>query len=315
MAASAEHLDAPPRRRLALVMNAQAGSLLGQPDQAGALESQLRQVASELHVVPAEAGSLPERVDQARASGADCVVVAGGDGTIACAAQALAGTGISLALIPGGTMNLLARDLRIDPADRQGAVRLLADGTERAIDVAELSAEGEPPMLFLCASMLGTPARLSRHREAGRQMGNGVLGWGLFGWAALRALARNRSLRLTLRCNGRVLKRRTPSLTITVNPLDDAAGRLFGRTCLDGGELALYLVPRSSIFAQAWLLLRTAITGNLRRPEIEVIRTRALEVEARGAALHVLIDGELRLLRPPLRYQVRPGALRVIAPA
>jgi diacylglycerol kinase family enzyme len=47
---------------------------------------------------------------------------------------------------------------------------------------------------------------------------------------------------------------------------------------------------------------------------MEVILTRELEVTSRATALHVLVDGELRLLQPPLRYTVRPGALRVIAP-
>ena len=300
-------------RRLALVMNAQAGALLGAADGAGTLEQQLRAASAGLDVVPADAGTLPERVARAVAIGDDCVVVAGGDGTMACAAQALAGTDTALGLIPCGTMNLLARDLGHDPDDRAASVRLLADGRERAIDVGEVAGADGQRHVFLCASMLGTPARLSRHREAGRERGNGVLAWARFALAAMRALAINRSMRLELRIDGVARQVRTPSLTITVNRLDDASGRLFGRSCLDGGRLAIYLVHRDTALGQAGLLLRTALRGNLHTPRIEVIDAGAIEVRGRHAALHVLVDGERRLLEPPLRYTVRPGALRVIA--
>ncbi len=299
---------------MALVANAKAGALLGQDGGAGSLEAMLRAEAASLDVIAAEAGSLPERMRLALESGADCVVVAGGDGSIACAASALAGTDKVLGMIPCGTMNLLAKDLGLDPADHAACVRTLAEGEVRAIDAGcVVGADGEEH-LFLCASMLGTPAKLSRHREAGRSHGGGVLAWAGFGRAAARALWANNSLRLVLRCNGRVLERRTPSLTITVNRLDDDAGRMFGRTCLDEGKLVLYVVQRASALRQVWLLLRTVVSGTLHAREIEVIETDAVEITSRRRGLHVLVDGEMRVLVPPLRYTVRPGALRVVAP-
>jgi diacylglycerol kinase family enzyme len=273
----------------------------------------VRAVSGRLDVIAEEAGDLPERMHQAVATQADIVVVAGGDGSIACAASVLAGTQAALGLIPCGTMNLLAKDLGLDPANHEAAVRALEEGDIRAIDAGCVQGGGESH-LFLCASMLGTPARLSKHREAGRQQGNGVLAWANFGRAVTQALLRNRSLRLTLKLNGQRLERRTPSLTIVVNRLDDASGRLFGRTRLDGGTLAVYVVRRASVLRQVWLLVRTAFTGTLRTPEIEFFETTEIEIGSRHAAMHVLVDGELRLLKPPLRYTIQPGALRVVAP-
>ncbi len=304
----------PPARRMALVANAKAGALLGQDGGAGTLEEMLRGEAASLDVIAAEAGSLPERMGQAVGTGAECVVVAGGDGSIACAAAVLAGTDKALGVIPCGTMNLLAKDLGLDPADHAACVRNLAEGEVRAIDVGCVTGADGEAHLFLCASMLGTPARLTRFREAGRRSGGGVLAWAGFGRAAARALWVNRSSRLVLRCDGRVLERRTPSLTITVNRLDDDAGRLFGRTRLDGGKLVLYVVRRASVLRQVWLLLRTALRGTLPAGDIEVIETEAVEVTSRRSGLHVLVDGEIRVLAPPLRYTIRPGALRVVAP-
>jgi len=295
---------------VALVLNAQAGALLGQQDMGSRLHEKLAASGAELHVIAPDAGTLPQRMAQAKDTGASCVVVAGGDGSIACAAAALAGSGVSLGVVPCGTMNLLAKDLGIDPGDHEAAIETLTKGETRAIDVGEVGGH-----VFLCASMLGTPARLSRHREAGRQRGNGVLAWAGFFRAAGRALAQNRSMRVVLRADGRVLRRRTPSITVTVNPLDDQTARLFGRSNLSGGTFGVYLVRRSSVLRQVSLLLRTVITGRLRDPEIEFFATTQLEVASTRAAMHVLVDGELRLIKPPLRYEICPRALRVIAPA
>ena len=304
-----------PARRMALVANAKAGALLGRDGGAGSLEAMLRGEAASLDVIAADAGSLPERMRLAMQTGAECVVVAGGDGSIACAASVLAGTDTALGVIPCGTMNLFAKDIGLDPADHASCVRALADGAVRTIDAACVAGADGEAHLFLCASMLGTPARLTRHREASRKSGGGVLAWAGFGRAAIRALWANRSVRLVLRCNGRVLERRTPSLTITVNKLDDDAGRMFGRTCLDEGKLVLYVVRRASVLGQVWLLLRTVVSGTLHARAIEVIETEAVEITSRRRGLHVLVDGEMRLLVPPLRYTVRAGALRVVAPA
>jgi diacylglycerol kinase family enzyme len=302
--------DEPYRqRRVALVLNGQAGALLGQDDAGGMLREKLAAGGAEIDVIAPDAGTLPERMALAVRTGADCVVVAGGDGSVACAAAQLAGSDVALGIIPCGTMNLLAKDLRIDPADHDAAIEAVVRGATRAIDVGEVGGQ-----VFLCASMLGTPARLSRHREAGRQRGNGPIAWAGFFWAALRALARNRSMHVVLRADGQVKRRRTPSITITVNRLDDDTTRLFGRADLGGGELGVYLVRRSSALRQVWVLVQTLVTGRLRNPEIEFFATGELEVVSGDAAMHVLVDGELRLMKPPLRYRIRPGALRVIAP-
>ena len=302
-------------RRMVLVMNAKAGALLDQGDGGGTLEDMLRGQSGGLELVPEGTGNLPARVARAQDMGGDIVVVAGGDGTVACAAQSMAGTRAVLGLVPCGTMNLLARDLGLDPDDHASCVRVLAEGRARAIDTGEVTDANGARHVFTCASMIGTPARLSRHREAGRARGNGVLAWAGFGLAAARALWRNRSMRLVLRYDGRVRRVRTPSLTIVVGALDDASGRMFGRSRLDQGQLALYLVRRSSVLGQVVMMARTAWRGAASTPEIEVILTDSLEVHGAHRAIHVLVDGERRLLKPRLRYRVRPGALNVMAPA
>ena len=301
--------------RLVLVMNAKAGALMAQAGGGGTLEDLLRAEASELNLVPEDSGDLPARVARAQTAGADVVVIAGGDGTVACAAQIMAGTDGVLGLVPCGTMNLLAHDLGLDPENHHACVRVLTDGQARAIDTGEVVDAAGARHVFTCASMIGTPARLSRHREAGRARGNGVLAWAGFGLAAVRALWRNRSMRLVLRYDGQVRRVRTPSLTIVVGALNDASGRMFGRARLDQGTLALYLVRRSSVLGQVMTMLRAALRGAAGTPNIEVILTKTVEVHGAHRAIHVLVDGERRLLKPRLHYRVCPTALKIMAPA
>jgi diacylglycerol kinase family enzyme len=296
-------------RHVALVFNARAGGTLGQQGLSDELAARLAESGEAAFAVPVDAGTLPERMATAKASGAATIIVAGGDGSIACAAASLKGSGIALGLIPCGTMNLLAKDLGLDPADRDQAVKAVLRGKTRRIDAAVVNGE-----VFLCASMLGTPARLGRHREMGRRRGNGILGWAGFTVAVLRALHQNRSMRVVLTTDdGRVLTRRSPSITITVNTLDDPA-RLFARKNLSGGELGVYLVKRQNALRQIRLMLRTLRTGQLLDPDIEVFTCRTLTVAAATYAMHVLVDGELRLIRPPLHYAIEPAALSVIVP-
>src|SRR5580692_8081624 len=71
----------------------------------------------------------------ALAAGVSLVFAAGGDGTVRACAQALAGTGIPLAIIPLGTANLTARALRI-PAGAGRAIDAGFRGRDRVIDLA-----------------------------------------------------------------------------------------------------------------------------------------------------------------------------------
>jgi diacylglycerol kinase (ATP) len=72
----------------------------------------------------------------ARESGAEVVLVAGGDGTLRVAAEELHGSGAAIALLPSGTGNLYARNLRVPIGDVVGAVRTAFTGSDRPVDIA-----------------------------------------------------------------------------------------------------------------------------------------------------------------------------------
>ncbi len=291
-------------RRVAVVMNGRAGALLD-GDQADTIREAFATAGLDPTFIPQDAGSLPDRMRQAAESGADAVVVAGGDGTVACAALAMADRELPLAILPFGTMNLLAKDLGLPIGDPAAAIAAIAHGRVRRIDVAEVNGH-----VFLCASMLGLPARLGRTREQTR--GRPLQAIGRMAQALWRQLLRARPLHVTLVADATPLPLRAASLTITVNPVDPASGRTFGRTQLDGGHLGIYVVhqfgPRTLLGLAARLLL-----GH-RNDALRERLAATVDIATSQPTLQVMNDGELLRLSPPLHYRLRPAALRVLVP-
>src|SRR5687767_15806599 len=76
------------------------------------------------------------------AEGVDVVAVFGGDGTTMQAAAALVGSDVALGVIPGGTGNLLAGNLRIPPWPARAA-DVLVRGRSRRLDLGRMSRAGE----------------------------------------------------------------------------------------------------------------------------------------------------------------------------
>ncbi|WOF22593.1 diacylglycerol kinase family protein [Microbacterium betulae] len=67
--------------------------------------------------------------------GVSVVLVAGGDGTVRAVSEAMNGTGVALAIVPSGTGNLLARNLRIPLANPDEMVRAAFHGDTVATDI------------------------------------------------------------------------------------------------------------------------------------------------------------------------------------
>ncbi len=300
--------EAPPRR-FAVVFNPAAGTLLGRGDVEAALTAAFAEHGLIAELIPPEAGTLAERFTRARDSGADAVVAVGGDGSVGCAATLLVDSAMPLAILPSGTMNLLAKDLAIPVGDLAQAVKALVTAVPRAIDVGEVNGH-----VFLCGSMLGLPTRIGHHREAGR----GAAVWNA--WpkllrGVLRVLARQRAMRLTLVMDGQPRRVRVPALNVTVNALSDAAGHHFGRLTLDGGQLAVYLITHMRLWDVLRIGLRVLFGHWREDPAVEEVLAGELVLRGSRPAMRVMNDGEAMLLDMPLHYRIRPGALIVLAPA
>jgi diacylglycerol kinase family enzyme len=297
-------------RRVAVVLNPRSGGLIGREDAAEQVAARLRAAGLEARILGEDAApDLPGRLDRALAEGADTVIVGGRDGTIRAAAQRLAGTATALGIIPLGTMNMLAKDLGL-PLELDAAAETLARGAVRAVDVAEVDGE-----VFLCNSVLGLPSALGRHRERARGQA-GLLARLRLVVASARAMLWHMPLRLAIAVEDgprRVVY--TRALAVANNAYDEGVGQILSRTRLDRGELVLYLAHRFGAWWTVKMLLAMALGAWRRRPELESRAAAAFTIHSRRPALRAMNDGEAVLLRPPLAYRIRPGALKVIVPA
>ena len=133
----------------------------------------------------------------AAAQGADLVVAAGGDGTIAEVANGLAGSGARLGIIPLGTANVLAHELSLPFAPRAAAAAL-AFGRTRALWPGH-AASAEGTRLFVQMLGVGFDAQVV-HRLAPPL--KRILGRGAYVVQTLREAARYRGTPIRVAIDG-----------------------------------------------------------------------------------------------------------------
>jgi diacylglycerol kinase family enzyme len=233
-------------------------------------------------------------------------VAAGGDGTVNAVANAAARTNTPMAVLPLGTLNHFARDLGL-PLPLEAAIDLIATGTPRPVDLAEVNA-----LRFVNNSSLGAYPAMVMDRE--RLKRSGWNKWISLAWASLRAFFRLRQLHVELTVQGHVRHVTTPFLFVGNNEYGIEAARLGRREHLTGGRLFLYLAPNASRRGVARLTL-AALIGRIRHlPDLEELCVDHFSVHVRGRRIRVSLDGEVRRIRGPLHYRILPAGLSVIQP-
>lgn len=245
--------------------------------------------------------------ESALSHGASAVVAAGGDGTVSAVAGVLAGGATPLGVLPLGTLNHFARDLGI-PLDLPSALRVLAAGHTRQVDVAQVNGRR-----FINNSSIGLYPHIVADRDRQRQQ-LGRSKWFAMSLAVLSAIGRYPMLHVVLDAAGQTLGARTPLVFVGNNRYDMNLLNLGARPALDRGELSLYLIHAPRRLSLLALTVRM-LFGRLRaRRDFRQFVLPNLRIETRRRHLRVAMDGEVERMRPPLEYRILPGALKVIVP-
>ena len=272
------------------------------------LAEKFRANGAEADITLAKSGTeMIARAEQAVADGATLVVAGGGDGTINAVASVVAGSQTRLGVLPLGTLNHFAKDLKI-PLGLDEAVANVVHGRPLQVDVGEVNGR-----IFLNNSSLGIYPDIVRDREQQqRHLGRGK--WPAFGRAMFAALRRFPFMNVRLKINGEQHLRRTPFVFIGNN--EYLQGLTMGaRERLDSGKLCLYVAQKPTRFG----LLRYAAHALLGRlseaKDFDVLSASDLVIETRHHHMRVATDGEVTLMKPPLLYRSRAAALTVIVPA
>lgn len=287
----------------AVVLNAASG-----PARAG-ISAESAQEAFQALGLQADIISLTKNSDLpglVRSGAYRAIVAAGGDGTVNAVAAAVAGTEVPLGVIPAGTFNHFARDAGI-PLDLPAAIEVIAGGHTLSIDVGEVNGR-----IFINNSSLGLYPAIVLDRE--RLINRGLpkfLAMALASFAALRRLP-NLTLRVQPGCAGKLV--RTPLLFVGNNQYEFSGLEAGTRGRLDEGCLQVSIVRdlRGAALVKLSLLALMGRLENVREFSCETHAT--VRVETLRRQIRVAVDGELVMMKSPLLYTVRRGALRVLAP-
>lgn len=242
----------------------------------------------------------------ATTEGVDAVLAGGGDGTISTAAAIAFETGMPLAILPVGTMNLFARALKV-PLVLADALDAIAGGQIGVIDIA--TANDRP---FVHQFGVGIHARLVRIRENmsyGSRVGKMM--------ASLRAIATAAmsppEFEAEFHTSKGVERRRVSGIAVSNNPLGE--GQIHADR-LDAGVLGIYVAAPVSTAA----LLRLAIdvlrgtwreSAMVSESEVEEV---TLHFPKRKRGARAVVDGELIKLDQSVTLKVHKGALKVMLP-
>lgn len=238
---------------------------------------------------------------QAVAEGIDTLVVCGGDGICHLGAQAVAGTGTALGLIPAGTGNDVARYFDIPRRDPAAAADVVIASRTRTIDLARVGAT-----YFITVLAAGFDAVVN---ERANQMTwpKGQMRYNLATVAELRTF---KPLAYTLQLDG--VTRRLDAMLVAVGNGPSFGGglRITEGAELDDGLLDVVIIKPMSkpeLIRTYPKLFKGTHTSH---PQYEHHRVRQVTVAASGIVAYA--DGE-RIGALPLTIECAPGALKVIA--
>ena len=288
-----------------MIFNAGAGS-------GGVKEKELRaalaDAGDDFEVVMPDANTDVTALAQRFARSAEkTIVAAGGDGTISAVAGALAGTEKTLGVLPVGTLNHFAKDLKI-PLELPEAIRTLSAGNVATIDTAEVNGK-----TFINNSSLGIYPRIVANREAQQEkLARGK--WPAALWATAHAFRRFPFMDLRIQLEGRKVAQRTAFLFIGNNPYEISGFHLGGRERLDRGQLGLYQTHRTGRFGLLRLALHALVGQVQQAADFDAFTVEEATIESSRPRLLVATDGEVNWMETPLRYRIRPRSLRVLVP-
>ena len=290
---------------LPVLVNGKAGGSGAGP--AAEIEGRFRAAGADARIVPLEGTDIAACIRGALQGKPPRVVAAGGDGTVSAVAQALAGSGVPLGVLPLGTLNHFARELGI-PADLGEAVRVALGSRLREVDVGEVNGR-----VFINNSSIGLyPAMVRRRERQRRRLGRGK--WQAMLWAAFNALRAHPFLDLRLELGGRERRRRTPFVFIGNNVYRMEGLDIGERERLDAGVLSLYLAHRTGRLGLLALALRAVLGRLYQGDDFEAATATRLRIDGRHKRLLVATDGEVQAMDLPLEYRIRPRALKVLVP-
>lgn len=268
----------------------------------------LRELAEQhgVEVVILEPGDdLEQLARDAIARGADCLGMAGGDGSQALVASVAIEHDLPFVCVSAGTRNHFAMDLGLDRADPGEAIVAFSHGLERRIDYATVGGR-----LFVNNVSLGVYATIVQQDayrdaklETSRELLPELLG------------VHNEPFDLQFTTPDGTEVDGAFVILVSNNPyilgpkLD-----VTQRRSLTTGQLGIFAINARTGAEAGRLVARSTFGLGHRDPNIHQFETEAFEVRSKSGTAYAGVDGEALDLATPLQFRIHPGGLRVRVP-
>lgn len=230
----------------------------------------------------------------------DLLVSWGGDGTVHEIVNGMFGHEVPLGILPGGTANLLVRELKI-PAQISNAVRVIAAGKTKRISVGRANGR-----YFLLMVGIGFDSEVIRNVDWNLKKTMGTLAFGL---AAVKTAAFYQYPKFKVIVNG---EEKECVFAVVCNAREYGAFfQLAPEADLTGDCLYVCLFKEAGWGNMLRYVIHALRSTHHKLKDVEILK--ATELEATGPEVPVQADGEL-IGYLPMRFSIHPGSLAVFVP-
>jgi YegS/Rv2252/BmrU family lipid kinase len=244
----------------------------------------------------------PEQVKRALSGGAELIFAWGGDGMVQRCVDALAKSKASLAIVPAGTANLLAKNLGV-PHHIGEAVDVGLAGEHRKFDVGHMNGER-----FAVMAGLGFDANVIR--AADKHMKH-VLGRMAYVWAAAKNL-RMDPFEACVDVDGARFYKGPATLILFGNVGRAFAGlEIFEDASADDGLLEVGVADAEGIMQWGKTIARKHVANS---PFVHMTKARTVKVKLERKVRYE-VDGSERTKAKVFNVEVEPGGIRICIPA
>ena len=247
----------------------------------------------------------PSCARRAAAKGTDVLFVWGGDGTVQRGIDAVAGRDTAVAILPAGTANLLAANLRI-PHDLAEAVQIGLHGDRRRLDTGSVNGER-----FTVMAGAGFDARMISDADRGTK---DRLGRAAYVVTGIKSLGASR-VKAPVEVDGKLFYKGKVSCVLAANVGKILGGvEAFPQAQPDDGRLELGVVTAANPLQWARTFARLARGQAAVSPFVKVTQGKKFRIRF-GQKVRYELDGGARPASKKLRIKVRPGSVTVCVPS
>lgn len=291
-----------------LITNPNAGNALEAPS---LVEQAVRCLCASGIKVDVAFGSPQEEssiiAQRAVKDGYKTVVAMGGDGTIGAVIRGIAGSDITLGIIPAGTMNDIAASIGI-PEDVEKACALIAKGETRKLDLGVIKTSKNKKFYFFMVTVIGLTAALFPDVE---KVVKGRLSKLKDAIATLTHYKTKPEIILTMDEDSKVHVK-TMLVTVANIPLIAAKNLVAPDASLQDGLFDIAVFPNFSKAQVLSYFAKTAEESLISDGKLQRYRAKTVKIQSKPK-LEIAADG-ISLGKGKAVIKMRHGALRVFAP-